>query len=184
MELGTLPDWIIAAANICMAATAVYAAINAKDWLAQKKHEQAMLYAITLINDDLYNILRILNAYSKELPESITEISSYKLKLRNKFKVYFLFRVAITSLNKIESLSFALNHHEEIKENLINHRDKIHQSLDKINEYANENDEPNLKGSIICMDSVILALRKEMTICRMQITDIIENNKKIKLNRI
>ncbi|MCA6960228.1 MULTISPECIES: hypothetical protein [Pectobacterium] len=180
MELGTFPDWIIAASNICMAGAAMYAAINAKNWLTQKKHEQAMPYAITLIHDDLNNILRRLNTYSKELPKDIAVISSYKIRLKNKFKVYILFREAITSLAKIESLGFTLNGYENLKVSLIDYRSKIYKNLNKIDEYANA----NAKNNTAYMNSIILELKRDMIICRREIRSITSKNNKIELNRI
>ncbi|WP_274871975.1 hypothetical protein [Serratia marcescens] len=50
MELGSLTDWISAGANICMAGAAVYAAVNAKDWLSPKLNDRKVKFADEIID--------------------------------------------------------------------------------------------------------------------------------------
>ncbi|BEO55997.1 hypothetical protein SMQE22_11430 [Serratia marcescens] len=51
MELGSLTDWISAGANICMAGAAVYAALNAKDWIKDKHNSAGYDHVAKLMAD-------------------------------------------------------------------------------------------------------------------------------------
>ncbi|MEX2941377.1 hypothetical protein [Serratia fonticola] len=46
MEIGSLTDWIIAFANTVMAGAAMYAAINAENWLTAKKNDYAIKHLV------------------------------------------------------------------------------------------------------------------------------------------
>ncbi|MFJ5330085.1 hypothetical protein [Pectobacterium versatile] len=50
MGVGTWPDWIIAVANVVMAGAALYAALNAKDWLSPSLRNKGFDLAVELRN--------------------------------------------------------------------------------------------------------------------------------------
>ncbi|QUY50344.1 hypothetical protein JK621_09440 [Serratia plymuthica] len=51
MEIGSLTDWLSAGANSCMAGAAVYAAVNAKDWLSPKLNDRKVKFADEIIDN-------------------------------------------------------------------------------------------------------------------------------------
>ncbi|EDI1748322.1 hypothetical protein ABFE35_000878 [Salmonella enterica] len=55
MEWGSVSDWFSTAANIAMAACAIYAAINAKEWITQRHFDETreFIKIMTRIDDKL-----------------------------------------------------------------------------------------------------------------------------------
>ncbi|EPB9883220.1 hypothetical protein ACR6U3_004208 [Yersinia enterocolitica] len=78
MEIGSLTDWISAGANICMAGAAVYAAINAKDWI-KDKHNSAGYDHVTKLMADYDIVLLKMHRfyfYMRELQKLHVEFPS------------------------------------------------------------------------------------------------------------
>ncbi|KAB1498444.1 hypothetical protein [Serratia proteamaculans] len=51
MEIGSLTDWLSAGANIFMAGAAIYAAVNAKDWIKDKHNSAGYDHVAKLMAD-------------------------------------------------------------------------------------------------------------------------------------
>jgi hypothetical protein len=51
MDWGSVSDWFSAGCNLVMASVAVYAAMNAKDWLSPKLNERKFKFADEVIDD-------------------------------------------------------------------------------------------------------------------------------------
>ncbi|MBQ4791947.1 hypothetical protein F9U39_21220 [Pectobacterium versatile] len=63
MGVGTWPDWIIAVANIVMAWAALYAALNAKDWLKSNLRNEGFDSALKLRTEHFQGLKRIRDSH-------------------------------------------------------------------------------------------------------------------------
>jgi hypothetical protein len=81
-EFGSVSDWVSSVCNIAMAGAAVYAAMNAKDWIQQRKDEDAYKLASEVMLNNLYDLAN----HVKEIGESNKILDGFSRILNHDFK--------------------------------------------------------------------------------------------------
>lgn len=61
MEIGSVSDWVSAAANIIMAGCAAYAAKNAKEWITQRHYDETRVF-MKIMTDVDTNLCRYISS--------------------------------------------------------------------------------------------------------------------------
>lgn len=138
MEIGSLTDWIIALANVVMAIAAVFAAISAKNWFANKINDSSFNKAIEIIAtfDSLKSQLDRFHfeiiSLGKDLSPELIEYLTPKLKDLT-YNVSSLLR----SINNTTCLGFEMN--SEIKSQISRpFQEYVNTAWEHINFYKND----------------------------------------------
>ncbi|MEI7342238.1 hypothetical protein WCT87_12220 [Pectobacterium brasiliense] len=115
MEVGSWADWVSATANIVMAGAAFYAALNAKDWINEKKADKAFELAEILVSEKIPATINQLT----QIDSCVQVINSYVSFKEN-------------SNLLIENIDMVLNNYKKHVNKLFEHIESIYTLENKL----------------------------------------------------